>query len=159
MVYLNWGPKEELLATSYQYYSYTKTVSYLHKLLRYIIDTPINFSITSCPRRDKIRCDSPVDGSRRNFAEGEFYLCEVHGTWKIEFDLLQLAMSVILDQKRCDRAYPFFRSRGAAEKYAIEKINVLLKLIRSCKMNQQEFERVYNLIWMDVEAGEENDTL
>ncbi|CAO3635139.1 unnamed protein product [Mucor hiemalis] len=157
MVYLPWGPREILLANSYEYYSYTRTVAYLHELLRYIIDTPIKTFNASCPRRDELRCDPPIDRLGRKFIEGEFYLCEVHGTWKVEYDLLQLAVSVLLDQKRCDRAYPFFRTRGAAEKYVIEKIDVLLKLTRSYKMNQQEFERVFGLSWVDEEAMTRND--
>lgn len=147
MTYINWA-NEEVFINTLQWIKVSDFIRYLHELIDFII----NSSDKKCSQRHIPQTtyeETPPINETDRFPKFEAFLCCGYGKWKIELDLLQLSINIMMNSNRLLRQYPDYNTDGEVEIYAISKIHHLLELAQEEYLQQFSFEHHFDLNWED----------
>lgn len=83
---------------------------------------PENPSEAYVPKLPEVRL---ICGKNMRFPPNVNYMCKAIGSWKMNLDMLQLAVNVTINKNKLDRGCPMFKTEGEVETFDLEKIKYL----------------------------------
>lgn len=148
MSYVNWS---EVLTVpeTYHWYRMSDVTHYLYEVTKFVETRSAAKDSPLKPPRLKYFSSPLINSAKTRFPETEVVLCFEFGSWKTEIDLLQLSITVMCNPSRLERGYPDYKTVDEAKSYALGKVSRILKCVDIDCWKQKEFERHFNLLWVE----------